>query len=246
MGALTCSSLVIKNYHAFFPSHQITSTIELARPLKRPVVMDSSSLFHQLLRMPVAYRTVLTPPMRLQARSFAMLAPPPVHARFISIPRIVQPSFWASMIPKPLRSRPENPLPKEWNPATPYIILGLLVGSQAIQILWLKQESAHQRRKAKAKIDILREVIERVQRGEDVPVEEILGTGNATEEREWAEILRDTQNEESLYQRRQKTKESREAAKQEDAQTPTEDEQKKAEHGLTKAKVESLGGVKFY
>ena len=149
--------------------------------------MDSSGLFRQLLRMPVAHRTVLTPPMRLHARSFAMLAPPLPHSRFISTPRVLQPSFWASMIPKPLRSRPENPRPKEWNPATPYIILGLLVGSQAIQILWLKQERSHQLRKAEAKIGILKEVIERVQRGEDVPVEELLGTGNATDEREWAE-----------------------------------------------------------
>lgn len=64
-----------------------------------------------------------------------MLAPPLPHSRFMSIPRIIQPSFWASMIPKPLKTRSEQPRRKEWNPATPYIILGLLVGSQAIQIL---------------------------------------------------------------------------------------------------------------
>jgi hypothetical protein len=91
------------------------------------------------------------------------------------------------MVPKPLRSRSEHSRPKEWNPATPYIILGLLVGSQAIQILWLKQERSHNLRRAEAKIGILREIIERVQRGEDVPVEEALGTGDAGNEREWAE-----------------------------------------------------------
>lgn len=105
----------------------------------------------------------------------------------MSLPRIIQPSFWASMIPKPLKNRSENSRPWEWNPATPYIILGLLVGSQAIQILWLKQDKGHSLRKAEAKIGVLKEVIERVQRGEDVPVESILGTGDADSEKEWAE-----------------------------------------------------------
>lgn len=91
------------------------------------------------------------------------------------------------MIPKPFRERSEQPRSKEWNPATPYIILGLLVGSQAIQSLWLKQERAHSLRKAEAKIGILREVIERVQNGEEVDVERVLGTGNQENEREWAE-----------------------------------------------------------
>jgi hypothetical protein len=110
-----------------------------------------------------------------------------MHSRFLSIPRIIQPSFWASMIPKPLKTRSEAPRRKEWNPATPYIILGLLVGSQAIQILWLKQERTHNLRRAEAKIGVLKEVIERVQRGEDVQVEGVLGTGDAKDEREWAE-----------------------------------------------------------
>ena len=61
------------------------------------------------------------------------------------------------------------------------------MGSQAIQILWLKQDRAHSLRKAEAKISVLREVIECVQRGEDVPVEQVLGTRDAVSEQEWAE-----------------------------------------------------------
>jgi hypothetical protein len=155
--------------------------------LKQRLAMDSSSLFRQLLRMPVVHRTALVAPTRPHARAFAMLAPPLSHPRFMSIPRIIQPSFWASLIPRPLKARSEQPKRKEWNPATPYIILGLLVGSQAIQILWLKQERAHNLRKAEAKIGILKEVIERVQRGEDVNVEAALGTGDEVQEREWAQ-----------------------------------------------------------
>ena len=94
------------------------------------------------------------------------------------------------MIPRPLRpgetlpSTPDVPR-REWNPATPYIVLALLVGSQAIQILWLKQERALATRRAEAKIALLREVVERVQRGEDVDIEGILGTGVEGWEKEW-------------------------------------------------------------
>jgi hypothetical protein len=91
------------------------------------------------------------------------------------------------MIPKPLKERPQSPDRREWNPATPYIVLGLLVGSQAIQMLWLKQERARNLRRAEAKIGILREVIERVQAGEVVDVEKVLGTGDEAEEAEWAD-----------------------------------------------------------
>ena len=149
--------------------------------------MDPSVLFRQMLRTAAPYRTAFIIPPRPQGRTFALLAPSLPHPRFLSLPRIVQPSFWASMVPKPIKSHSEQPKPGGWNPATPYIILGLLVGSQAIQTLWLKQERRHSLRKAEAKIGILREVIDRVQRGEDVPVEKVLGTGDAASEQEWAD-----------------------------------------------------------
>jgi hypothetical protein len=63
----------------------------------------------------------------------------------------------------------------------------LLVGSQAIQVLWLKRDRMHEMRRAEAKLGILREVIERVKAGEDVDVEKMLGTGVESEEMEWAE-----------------------------------------------------------
>ncbi|KAG7009886.1 hypothetical protein G7Y79_00001g001580 [Physcia stellaris] len=46
-------------------------------------------------------------------------------------------------------------------------------------------------RKADAKIGLLREVIERVQRGEEVDVEGLLGTGDEEKEREWEEVIRE-------------------------------------------------------
>lgn len=138
-------------------------------------------LMRQLLCTPASCRTYLT-----QLRAFS-ISPTLPHARYISTPTILRPSFWTSMIPKPLKDRTATPKSREWNPATPYIVLSLLVGSQAIQILWLKQERAHSLRKAEAKIGLLKEVIERVQNGEDVDVEKVLGTGGAESEKEWAE-----------------------------------------------------------
>ncbi|KAF1947254.1 hypothetical protein EJ02DRAFT_334018 [Clathrospora elynae] len=208
--------------------------------------MDPSTLFRQLLRTPVIHRTALVPPARPHARAFAVLAPSLPQSRFLSLPRIVQPSFWASMVPKPLKSRREHSRPKEWNPAIPYIVLGLLVGSQAIQILWLKQERSHNLRKAEAKIGILREVIERVQRGEDVAVEDVLGTGDAGNEREWAEVLKDVQDEEALFQSKKRRKALREAATQAATDKQASGESQEMQSEFAKLQAESVGGIKFY
>ena len=51
----------------------------------------------------------------------------------------------------------------------------------------LRNELLSFSRKSDAKIGLLREVIERVQRGEDVDVEGLLGTGDEEKEREWEE-----------------------------------------------------------
>jgi len=49
--------------------------------------------------------------------------------------------------------------------------------------------------RADAKISLLREVIERVQKGEDVDVAGLLGKGNKQQEEEWEEVLREVENE---------------------------------------------------
>ena len=91
------------------------------------------------------------------------------------------------MVPKPFRERASSDAPKQvGNPAIPYMVLALLVGSQAIQMMWLKQERAVETRRAEARIGVLREVVRRVQSGEDVDVEGLLGAGREETEREWA------------------------------------------------------------
>ncbi|CBX95004.1 hypothetical protein IAQ61_008445 [Plenodomus lingam] len=179
------------------------------------------------------------------------------HTRHLSLPTILQPSFWASMVPKPLRNRgheTSTPTPtptstsaqasRTWNPATPFIILSLLVGSQAIQVLWLKQERAQNLRKAEAKIGILKEVIERVQNGEKVDVERLLGTGDAESEKAWAEVLKDLQNEEALFETKKTRQELRQAAEAEAEDAKKAGDEVKEQKA--RVKVESLDGVKFY
>ena len=57
----------------------------------------------------------------------------------------------------------------------------------SIQMIVLRSEFATFSRRADARIGLLKEVVERIQKGEDVDVEKILGSGDKESEREWAE-----------------------------------------------------------
>jgi len=112
-------------------------------------------------------------------------------AHFVSsvMPEVAQPSFWKSMVPKFLR-RSEKPRrskkkSKEWNPATFFIAIFLLIGSMSIQMIALRKEFEAFTRRADVKIGLLREVVEKLQRGEEVDVEKELGTGDAEKEEAW-------------------------------------------------------------
>ncbi len=54
-----------------------------------------------------------------------------------------------------------------------------------MQLLALRNEFTTFSRRADAKIGLLKDVIERVQKGEDVDVRGLLGTGNPEKEKEW-------------------------------------------------------------
>ena len=109
------------------------------------------------------------------------------------VPRIGRPSVWYSLVPRFLR-RSQAPVvhskyakSKGWNPATFYIAIFLLIGSNSIQLITLKNDFANFSRKTDARISLLKEIIDRVQKGEDVDVEELLGTGNAQKEQQWGD-----------------------------------------------------------
>ncbi len=53
----------------------------------------------------------------------------------------------------------------------------------------LRNEFAAFSRRADAKIGLLKEIIEKIQKGEEVDIEGLLGTGDAAREKEWEEGL---------------------------------------------------------
>lgn len=127
-----------------------------------------------------------------------MIPQSPRHsARLISLqPRVAETSFWKSLIPKPLRREnrasgqgdaPVKVNPKEWNPATFFICIFLLIGSMSIQMIALHKNFAAFMRRSDVRIGLLREVVERIQNGETVDVEKVLGTGDPDKEAEWEE-----------------------------------------------------------
>ncbi|KAK0628087.1 hypothetical protein DIS24_g10831 [Lasiodiplodia hormozganensis] len=129
-----------------------------------------------------------------------------------NLPRVIQPSLWQNMVPKHFRSKNKRPFTwkewraKPWNPASVWIAFGLVVGSNAINTLVLRRDIADFTRKADAKIALLREVLEKVQRGEEVDVERILGTGREESEKDWDEALKEIEEEDRTLQSRKRRK----------------------------------------
>ncbi|KAJ5698313.1 hypothetical protein N7462_000318 [Penicillium macrosclerotiorum] len=117
------------------------------------------------------------------------------------LPKIADTSVWTAMIPRFIRQgKSRKPgEKKEWNPATFYIVMFTLIGSQAIRMLTLKNGYASYSRSADAKIELLKEVIERVKKGEKVDVEKLLGTGDEAQEKEWEEVLKQIEQEDALW-----------------------------------------------
>jgi hypothetical protein len=95
-------------------------------------------------------------------------------------------------------------------------VLGILVGSNAINILALRREMLNFSRKTEAKLAILRDVLKRVKDGEDVDVEKLLGTGNPDQEKEWEDVMNEIEKTDMLAEAKKKREAkvaAREAAK---------------------------------
>ncbi|MDI1488536.1 MAG: hypothetical protein OHK93_007811 [Ramalina farinacea] len=91
----------------------------------------------------------------------------------------------------------------------------MLIGSQSINLIVLKNEWTMFSRMADTKIAALKEVIERLQRGEDVDVERMLGTGDERQEQEWKDVLQEIEEEDRLWQNKARKKARRAARKAE-------------------------------
>ncbi|KAL9044692.1 MAG: hypothetical protein Q9214_002186 [Letrouitia sp. 1 TL-2023] len=62
-------------------------------------------------------------------------------------------------------------------------------------------------RKTDAKIALLREVIEKIRRGEEVDVKGLLGTGNKEKEQDWENALKEIEEQDRLWQSKRKRRE---------------------------------------
>ena len=103
---------------------------------------------------------------------------------------ILDKSLWQSIVPKPLRKGNRQKLAKKsrrWNPATFYIVMFLLIGSMSIQMIALRNSFARYMRQSDIKIARLKEVVDKIQKGETVDVEKMLGTGDPQKEADWEE-----------------------------------------------------------
>lgn len=140
----------------------------------------------------IATRRLLALSAATRTRATA-LAPRSRHVRANStLPTIAEPGFWSSLVPKPFRRSADHGAKskkksKEWNPATFFIVIFLLIGSMSINTIAVKNDRATFVRQSDVRIGLLREVVEKLQRGEEVDVEQALGTGDPAREKEWEE-----------------------------------------------------------
>ncbi|KAH7159984.1 hypothetical protein B0J13DRAFT_616776 [Dactylonectria estremocensis] len=173
-------------------------------------------------------RRLLTRPGILQAAPLPKTA---LHAFHTSIrlsstapATVVEGTFWRSLVPKPFRKENRTPSTKkarQWNPATFFIAIFLLIGSMSIQMITLRHSFERYMRQSEARITKLRDVVERIQRGETVDVEQALGTGNAKKEADWEEMLKAIERDEAA-RKSQKQEKAKEAEPTEKAATITE------------------------
>ncbi|WYZ40193.1 hypothetical protein EsH8_IV_000534 [Colletotrichum jinshuiense] len=197
----------------------------------------------------IATKQLFTAPSCLRAAALAQVAHRPLylHARHSSsLPTVVQLDFWKSLIPKPFRSeeklvddpmikRVKSKKKKEWNPATFYIVIFLLIGSMSINMLSTKQSFEAFSRQADVRIGVLREVVEKLQKGETVDVEKALGAGDPQKELEWDEMLKEIEREDmSRSQKKQdKARQAENATKSKAEPTVVPDAAKPPARGMS-------------
>ncbi|KAL9091587.1 MAG: hypothetical protein Q9159_001325 [Coniocarpon cinnabarinum] len=131
------------------------------------------------------------------------------------LPTILQPAFWRSLVPSFLRRDSPGPqgsaTKKPRNPATYFIWMSLLIGSQAIQLITLQRGFEHFTHETEERLALLRNVLKRVQAGEDVDVEKELGTDDPVKEKEWEHVMQELESEDAVYAERSRDRKKREA-----------------------------------
>lgn len=87
-------------------------------------------------------------------------------------------------------------------------------------MLGLKGAYAKFSQETDAKLELLRDVVRRIQNGEKVDVERVLGTGDEKKEREWEDVMKELEAEDAMFRERRKKWKQRKVENQQD--TPPE------------------------
>ncbi|KAL2205067.1 hypothetical protein CC79DRAFT_1370885 [Sarocladium strictum] len=161
-----------------------------------------------------------------------------LHRSYSSAPAtIVDVGFWKSLVPKFLRKENRKELKarrsKEWNPATFFIVIFLCIGSMSIQMITMRNAFERHMRQTEVRIGLLKEVVEKIQKGEDVDVEKMLGTGEPKKEADWEEVLKAIEKDDA----------ARKASKAERAKRAAEAQQAKAELEAAATEAPSTGST---
>ncbi|KAL2037414.1 hypothetical protein N7G274_009899 [Stereocaulon virgatum] len=185
---------------------------------------------HRCLRVTLYPQGLRLPLHPLQAADFRVIHHRAYATSTDKLPRIAQPTIWHAIIPKALRNpesskkvtKPQHS--KAWNPATFFICIFLLIGSNGIRMLTLRNEYSITNRKADAKIALLKDVLDKIQRGEQVDVERVLGTGDEEQEQEWTDVIKHIEEEDRLWSEKDRRREQRRLHKEQEAAASASDE----------------------
>ncbi|QSL64534.1 hypothetical protein MERGE_001835 [Pneumocystis wakefieldiae] len=81
-----------------------------------------------------------------------------------------------------------------------FIVFFFIIGSQANSILSIKQEFNEFEAQIDAKISHLRDLIDRIQRGENIDISKELGTGIEEKEKEWSKVIEQVINQDDQWE----------------------------------------------
>lgn len=98
-------------------------------------------------------------------------------------------------------------------------------------MLTLKNEYSTFSRKADAKINLLKDVLDRAQRGDNVDVEKVLGTGDEEQEQEWRDVLRNVAEVDQLWQAKDRKRGGSGRPKEQELDAEADGADKVAEQG---------------
>ncbi|KAK2591171.1 hypothetical protein QQS21_011147 [Conoideocrella luteorostrata] len=135
---------------------------------------------------------------------------------------IVDTGFWRSLIPKPFRKENrrgkkgiKGKNSKEWNPATFFIVMFLFIGSMSIQMIALRNQSERYNRQSTVRIGQLREALRKLQNGEQVDVDRLLGNpDDSQKETDWEEMLKALESDEASQMSRDEVAKSKQSETQ--------------------------------